>query len=143
MKGLPEGELGSWSWAVVTSDGVWQTRGHFSKNGSFIINPLTFLLFSVFFLLIYITQPAVFPPNSSLFRFVFLGFICYWHWTVFSSTIASWRSTWPWARFVWYPTCTYKRLSQFNSVHFVAEFFTKRFINDKTIYNSYINKMKK
>ena len=48
MKGLPEGELGSWSWAVVTSDGVWQTRGHFSKNGSFIINPLTFLLFSVF-----------------------------------------------------------------------------------------------
>ena len=37
MKALPEGELGSWSRAVVTSDGVWQTRGHFSKNGSFII----------------------------------------------------------------------------------------------------------
>ena len=37
MKGLPEGELGSWNPAVVTSDGVSQMRGHFSKNGSFII----------------------------------------------------------------------------------------------------------
>ena len=37
MKGLPEGELGSWNPAVVTSDGVLQMRGHFSKNGSFII----------------------------------------------------------------------------------------------------------
>ena len=37
MKGIDDGELGSWSRAVVTSDGVWHTRGHFSKNGSFII----------------------------------------------------------------------------------------------------------
>ena len=29
--------LGSWKKAVVTSDGVWHTRGHFSKNGSFVI----------------------------------------------------------------------------------------------------------
>jgi len=25
---LPEGELGHWKKAVVTSDGVWHTRGH-------------------------------------------------------------------------------------------------------------------
>lgn len=37
MKAKEEGELGSWERAVVTSDGVWHTRGHFSKNGSFII----------------------------------------------------------------------------------------------------------
>ena len=37
MKELPEGELGHWKKAVVTSDGVWHTRGHFSKNGSFVI----------------------------------------------------------------------------------------------------------
>ena len=37
MKALHDGELGSWKWAVVTSDGVWHTRGHFSKNSSFII----------------------------------------------------------------------------------------------------------
>lgn len=37
MKELVEGELGSWQRAVVASDGVWHTRGHFSKNGSFII----------------------------------------------------------------------------------------------------------
>lgn len=37
MKELVEGELGSWQRAVITSDGVWHTRGHFSKNGSFII----------------------------------------------------------------------------------------------------------
>ena len=37
MKGLPENELRSWKRAVVTSDGVWHTRGHFSKSGSFII----------------------------------------------------------------------------------------------------------
>ena len=30
-------KIGSWKKAVVTSDGVWQTRGYFSKNGSFII----------------------------------------------------------------------------------------------------------
>ena len=37
MKGVDGGQLGSWKRAVVTSDGVWHTRGHFSKNGSFII----------------------------------------------------------------------------------------------------------
>lgn len=37
MKEIDAGELGSWQRAVVTSDGVWHTRGHFSKNGSFII----------------------------------------------------------------------------------------------------------
>lgn len=37
MKALAPEELGSWQRAVVTSDGVWHTRGHFSKNGSFII----------------------------------------------------------------------------------------------------------
>lgn len=37
MKDIDAGELGSWQRAVVTSDGVWHTRGHFSKNGSFII----------------------------------------------------------------------------------------------------------
>ena len=37
MKAIDEEELGSWKRAVVTSDGVWHTRGHFSKNGSFII----------------------------------------------------------------------------------------------------------
>ena len=37
MKSLTDGDLGSWKRAVVTSDGVWHTRGHFSKNGSFVI----------------------------------------------------------------------------------------------------------
>ena len=37
MKAKEEGELGSWEKAVVTSDGVWHMRGHFSKNGSFIV----------------------------------------------------------------------------------------------------------
>lgn len=37
MQELPQEELGSWERAVDTSDGVWQTRGHFSKNGSFIV----------------------------------------------------------------------------------------------------------
>lgn len=37
MKELPDADLGSWKRAVVTSDGVWKTRGHFSKNGSFVI----------------------------------------------------------------------------------------------------------
>ena len=37
MKTLPQEQLGSWHQAVVNSDGVWHTRGHFSKNGSFII----------------------------------------------------------------------------------------------------------
>ena len=37
MKKLPSNDMGSWQRAVVTSDGVWQTGGHFSKNGSFVI----------------------------------------------------------------------------------------------------------
>ena len=37
MKGIASHVLGSWEKAVVTSDGVWHTRGHFSKNDSFII----------------------------------------------------------------------------------------------------------
>lgn len=37
MKELPDEELGGWKRAVVTSDGVWQTRGHFNENGSFVI----------------------------------------------------------------------------------------------------------
>ena len=37
MVDLDDEELGSWNRAVVTSDGVWHTRGHFSKNRSFIV----------------------------------------------------------------------------------------------------------
>ena len=37
MKRIDNNVLGSWQRAVVTSDGVRHTRGHFSKNGSFII----------------------------------------------------------------------------------------------------------
>ena len=37
MKKIDAVFLGSWKKAVVTSDGVWHTRGHFSKNASFII----------------------------------------------------------------------------------------------------------
>ncbi|KAL9977675.1 hypothetical protein ACROYT_G015107 [Oculina patagonica] len=37
MKELPDADLGSWKRAVVASDGLWQTKGHFSKNGSFVI----------------------------------------------------------------------------------------------------------
>ena len=37
MKAILPQEIGSWKKGVVTSDGVWYTRGHFSKNGSFII----------------------------------------------------------------------------------------------------------
>jgi len=37
MKAMGPEKLGSLQRAVVTSDGVWHTRGHFSKNGSFII----------------------------------------------------------------------------------------------------------
>ncbi|XP_028513659.1 uncharacterized protein LOC110234965 isoform X2 [Exaiptasia diaphana] len=37
MKAKELDELGSWKKAVVTSDGVWHTRGYFSKNGTFII----------------------------------------------------------------------------------------------------------
>ena len=37
MKAILPEEIGSWKKAVVTSDGVWHTRGHFSINGSFII----------------------------------------------------------------------------------------------------------
>ena len=37
MQKKADDELGSWSRAVATSNGVWHTRGHFSKNGSFIV----------------------------------------------------------------------------------------------------------
>lgn len=37
MKGLNDTEPGSWKREVVTADGVWLTRGHFSKNGSFAL----------------------------------------------------------------------------------------------------------
>lgn len=37
MQELSHDKLGSWTRAVVTSDGVWHNRGHFSKNGSFIV----------------------------------------------------------------------------------------------------------
>lgn len=37
MRHLDGEELGSWERAVLRSDGVWHTQGHFSKNGSFII----------------------------------------------------------------------------------------------------------
>ena len=37
MKELDSQKLGSWQRAVVMFDGLWHTRGHFSKNGSFII----------------------------------------------------------------------------------------------------------
>lgn len=37
VKNIDNSNLGSWQRAVVTSDGVWHTCGHFSKNGSFII----------------------------------------------------------------------------------------------------------
>ena len=37
MKKIDNNVLGSWQRGVVTSDGVWHTRGHFSKNGSFIV----------------------------------------------------------------------------------------------------------
>ena len=45
MKKIDNNVLGSWQRGVVTSDGVWHTRGHFSKNGSFIVkNYLTGVL---------------------------------------------------------------------------------------------------
>ena len=37
MQELSQDELGSWTRAVVTSDGVWHTREHFSKSDSFIV----------------------------------------------------------------------------------------------------------
>ena len=37
MKGNEDGTLGCRKRAVITSDGVWHTWEHFSKNGSFII----------------------------------------------------------------------------------------------------------
>ena len=37
LKSITDGDLGSWKRAAVTSDGVWHTRGHFSKNGYFVI----------------------------------------------------------------------------------------------------------
>lgn len=40
MKAKEEGELGSWERAVITSDGMRHTHGHFSKNGSFTVKKL-------------------------------------------------------------------------------------------------------
>ena len=37
MQELSQDKLGSWTRAVLTSYGVWHTRGHFSKNGYFIV----------------------------------------------------------------------------------------------------------
>ena len=37
MKVIPDGDLGSWKRAVLTSDGVWHTTGHFSKNSYFVV----------------------------------------------------------------------------------------------------------
>lgn len=37
IKGLPNSELGSWEWAVTTSDGCWHIRGFFSQSSTFII----------------------------------------------------------------------------------------------------------
>ena len=38
MKALPADKQGSWENAVTTAVGCWLTRGHFSKNCTFIIN---------------------------------------------------------------------------------------------------------
>lgn len=37
MESLPPETLGSWARAVTCSDGVWQTRGHYSKNATYTI----------------------------------------------------------------------------------------------------------
>ena len=37
MKALPPGEIGSIQRAIVTGDGTWLTRGHFSKNHTYTI----------------------------------------------------------------------------------------------------------
>lgn len=37
MKSISDADHGSWKWAVMTSEGVWHTKGHFSKNGSFVV----------------------------------------------------------------------------------------------------------
>ncbi len=37
MKQMPQDQLGSWAKAVTTSDGVWLTRGFFSKNFTFSV----------------------------------------------------------------------------------------------------------
>ena len=37
MKEFPSSELGSWKWAVTTSDGCWQIRDFFSQNSTFVI----------------------------------------------------------------------------------------------------------
>ena len=37
MKSVSSDVLGSWERAIVTSDGVWHTRGHLSKNGFFVV----------------------------------------------------------------------------------------------------------
>ena len=37
MKAMDQTKLGSWSEAVTCADGIWQTRGFHSKNGTFTI----------------------------------------------------------------------------------------------------------
>ena len=37
MEALPPGEIGSMQRAIVTGDGTWLTRGHFSKNHTYTI----------------------------------------------------------------------------------------------------------
>ena len=46
MQELSQDELGSWTRAVITSDGVWHTHGHFSKNGSFIVTNIKLVDYS-------------------------------------------------------------------------------------------------
>ena len=38
MKALPPKEIGSMQRAIVTGDGTWLTRGHFSKNHTYTIH---------------------------------------------------------------------------------------------------------
>ena len=37
MKRMHVDQLGSWKWAVTTSDGCWHIRGFFSQNATFVI----------------------------------------------------------------------------------------------------------
>ena len=41
MKAMSPEEIGSWSRAVTCSDGVWQTRGHYSKNATYTVRDYT------------------------------------------------------------------------------------------------------
>ena len=37
MRNIEPTQIGSWSRAVTCSDGVWQTRGHYSKNATYTV----------------------------------------------------------------------------------------------------------